>query len=89
MDVNYEISKEADIDLNKAICFFRMYDKEEAFTDDLINQLRLICSMPKAFQLRYKKVRIVQLEHFNYSIHYTIFNKRILILKILNQNQNF
>lgn len=89
MAVNYEISKEADVDLHKAMCFFRIYDKDEAFADDLLNQLQLICSMPKAFQLRYNKVRIVQLKHFNFSIHYTILNKRIIVLKILNQTQDF
>ncbi len=89
MDVNYEISKEADVELHKAICYFKLYNKEESFMDDLLNQLRVVCSMPKAFQLRYKKVRIVNLEHFNFSIHYTIYNKRIIILRILNQNQDF
>ena len=59
MDVNYEISKEADIEFHRAICYFKLYNKEESFIDDLLNQLRVICSMPKAFQLRYKNVRIV------------------------------
>ncbi|MEN3323087.1 hypothetical protein VP395_05075 [Mariniflexile soesokkakense] len=63
--MNYEISKEADVELQKAICYFKLYYKEESFMDDLLNQLRIICSMPKAFQVWYNKVRIVSLEHFN------------------------
>ncbi|MEO7284424.1 MAG: type II toxin-antitoxin system RelE/ParE family toxin [Gelidibacter sp.] len=89
MDVNYEISNEADVDLDRAICYFRLYEKEEDFIEDLLEQLRIICAMPKAFQVRYKKVRIVSLENFQYSIHYTIFRDRIIILRILNQSQDF
>ena len=89
MDVNYEICKEADIEFHRAICYFKLYNKEESFIDDLLNQLRVICSMPKAFQLRYKNVRIVNLEHFNFSIHYTIYHDLIVVLRILNQNQGF
>lgn len=89
MGVNYEISKEADIELYRAMCYFKLYNKETSFMDDLLNHLRVICLMPKAFQLRYKNVRIVNLEHFNFSIHYTIYHERIVILRILNQNQDF
>ncbi|GAL70397.1 hypothetical protein JCM19302_3519 [Jejuia pallidilutea] len=45
--------------------------------------------MPELFQVRYKKVRIVSLEYFNYSIHYTVFRNEIIVLRILNQNQDF
>ena len=36
MDVNYEISKEADIEFHRAICYFKLYNKEESFIDDLL-----------------------------------------------------
>ncbi|GGG40224.1 hypothetical protein GCM10010976_09810 [Bizionia arctica] len=89
MVVNYEISNEADLELHKALCYLKLFDKEDEFKDDLLDQLRVICSMPKAFQVRYKKVRIVNLEKFHYSIHYSIFKDKIIILRIINQNQDF
>lgn len=89
MDVNYEITNEASLELHRALCYFKLYDKENDFMDDLLEQLRTISSMPKAFQIRYKKVRIVSLENFHYSIHYSIFTDKVIILRILNQNQDF
>lgn len=89
MDVNYEISNEADIDLDRALCYFKLHEKEDDFIEDFLDQLRIVCAMPKAFQVRYKKVRIVNLENFQYSIHYTIFKKKVIILRILNQSQDF
>lgn len=89
MDVNYEISNEADLDLDRALCYFKLYEKEDDFIEDLLDQIRIIRAMPKAFQIRYKKVRIVNLESFQYSIHYTIFRNKVIILRILNQSQDF
>jgi len=45
--------------------------------------------MPYAFQIRYRNIRIVKFDQFDYSIHYAISNKRIVILRILNQSQGY
>jgi hypothetical protein len=87
--VNYKFSNEANLELHRAVCYFKLQQKEGLFLDDLIKQLKRILSMPELFQVRYKKVRIVSLEYFNYSIHYTVFRNEIIVLRILNQNQDF
>ena len=89
MDVNYDISLEAELELNKALCYFKLYDKENDFMDDLLDQLRIVSAMPEAFQIRYKKVRIVSLENYNYSIHYAVYKNSVIVLRIINQNQDF
>lgn len=89
MDVNYEITNRAQKELDKAVCYFKLIDKEEEFLSDLILQFNLIVKMPLAFQLRYRQVRIVMLNQFNYSVHYSIHHKTIFILRIINQNQDF
>ena len=89
MDVNYEMTEEAKLELHRAICYFEFLGKENSFLDDLIHQLRLIIQMPTAFQLRYQNIRIVGLQNFNYSIQYRIVNDEILILRILHQNQSY
>ena len=89
MDVNYEITDVAQKELDKAICYFKLIDKSEEFLNDLMAQLDLIIKMPLAFQLRYRQVRIITLSQFNYSIHYSIYEGTIFILRIINQNQDF
>ncbi|WP_105472416.1 type II toxin-antitoxin system RelE/ParE family toxin [Jejuia pallidilutea] len=87
--MNYKFSNEANLELHRAVCYFKLQQNEGLFLDDLIKQLKRILSMPELFQVRYKKVRIVSLEYFNYSIHYTVFRNEIIVLRILNQNQDF
>lgn len=70
MEENFEFSEEARLELYRATCYFKLIDKENEFFDDLINQLNLILSMPDTFQVRYKNVRIVHFDKFEYSIHY-------------------
>lgn len=89
MEENYDISDEAKLELHKAECLFRFLGKEEEFLDDFIHQLRIILQMPYGFQIRYRNVRIVKFEQFEYSIHYTIYKERIIVLRILNQHQDY
>uniref|UniRef100_UPI00404A6653 type II toxin-antitoxin system RelE/ParE family toxin n=2 Tax=Gelidibacter sp. TaxID=2018083 RepID=UPI00404A6653 len=90
MEENFELSDEARLELHRAKCYFKLIDKEDDFLDDLTNQLRLIQNMPEAFQIRYKNVRIIHFEKFEYSIHYRLkTNGMITIYHIINQNQDF
>lgn len=86
---NYDISDEAKLDFHKAKCFFQFMGKEEEFLDDFLHQLRIILEMPEGFQIKYRNVRIVIFERFDFSIHYTIYKERIIILGILHQRQNY
>ena len=90
MEENFEFSAEAKTELFRAKCYFKLIDREEEFLDDLINQLNIIQNMPEAFQIRYKSVRIVHFDIFDYSIHYRLkLNGKITIYHILNQKQDF
>ena len=51
MVVNYEISKEAEIDIDRAFCYFKSIGKETEFMNDVVDNLRLIQKIPKAFQV--------------------------------------
>lgn len=76
-------------ELNKAKCYFDSLGKGDLFFKDIENHIELIKEMPFAFQIRYKSVRIIALEKFSYTIHYTIYKKTIVVLNILNQSQDF
>lgn len=87
--MNYKFSQEAELELYRAQCYFKLQQKEEDFLDDLLMQLKIIQTMPYAFQIRYRNVRIVNLDYFDYSIHFAMHNGTIYILRILNQKQDF
>lgn len=80
---------EAKIELHKAKCFFEFNNKEEEFWEDFSRQIDVLLLMPKAFQVRYRNVRIVTLERFDYSIHYVVKPYGVLIYRFLNQRQNY
>jgi hypothetical protein len=83
------ISKEAEIELGVADCYFRTKNLENAFRQDFFKQVQFLETTPFSFQKKYKDIRVVLLSNFNYSIHYIIEAKTVLILRILNQRQNF
>ena len=89
MTYKVHISKEAQIELSFAECFFRAKKLEQIFLQDFKKQLQFLKTTPESFQVKYRSVRIVQFERFNYSIHYIIKNDEVLILRILNQRQNY
>ena len=80
---------EARIEIHKAKCFFEFNNKEEEFWEDFNRQIEILFLMPEAFQVRYKNVRIITLERFNYSIHYVTKPYGILIYRFLGQRQDY
>ncbi len=84
-----KFTEEAKIDFHKATCFMAFSGKEAIFWEDVDSQLNVILQMPDAFQLRYKNVRIISLNKFNYSIHYVTKPYGVLVYRFLNQHQDF
>lgn len=76
-------------ELHRAKCFFDSIEKGIEFLNDFENQIELIKTMPFAFQIRYKNVRIVNFEHFSYTIHYMVIFDTVIILNILSQFQDY
>lgn len=82
-------SEDAKIEFHKAKCFMELSGKEEALWEDVDKQLALILQFPNAFQVRYRDVRIIVLDRFNYSIHYIPKSYGILVYRFLSQSQDF
>jgi hypothetical protein len=80
---------EARIEIHKAKCLFELHNKEDEFWEDFNRQIEMVLLMPEAFQVRYKNVRIITLEQFNYSIHYVIKPYGLLIYRFLGQRLNY
>ncbi|MBS9460984.1 hypothetical protein KIM67_01080 [Flagellimonas sp. 389] len=89
MDYKVDISKEAQIELGFADCFFRTKNLEREFLKGFGKQLQFLKTTPQSFQIKYQSIRILQFEKFNYAIHYVIKNNNVLILRILNQRKSF
>ena len=89
MEFNLEFSREADIELNTIDCFFGAVGIGEKSHNDFHFRIMHIQSNPFQFQLRYKDIRMVQLKHFNYSIHYTVSANNVMVLRILGQHQSY
>jgi hypoxanthine phosphoribosyltransferase len=81
-------SEDAKRDIYRAKCQYDLAQKGDLFLDDIFNTLEVIKLMPEAFQIRYNSVRIVALEHFNFTLHYEIKNDEIKVWRILHQSQN-
>jgi hypothetical protein len=82
-------SSEASREIELAECYFKSKQLEKSFLTDLNKQFIFLEKYPQSRQIRYKNVRIHLLEKFNYSLHYVVDSKRVYILRLLNQNQDF
>ncbi len=90
MDIKYvDFTDEARVEFHKAKCFLEFNGYEIEFWSDVDKHIELIKEFPDAFQIRYKQVRIVCLEKFNYSIHYVVKPNSILVYRFLNRSQDF
>jgi len=89
MGDNIQFTEEAKIEFHKANCFFELNNKEDAFWIDVNRQMDLLMIMPFAFQIRYKNIRIINLEQFAYSIHYIIKPYGVLVYRFLNKQQDY
>ena len=89
MEYRIKVSKQAERDLIKARCHFKVYDLEEEFDNDLKKQTGYLKVNPFLFQVYYRNVRMVHFEEFRYSIHYIIKKDRVYILRVIHQKQRF
>ncbi|WP_417213156.1 hypothetical protein [Bizionia sp.] len=90
MDVKtVEFTEEARLEFHKSKCFMEFNGCENEFWSDVNRQMDLILEFPYAFQIRYKHVRVVSLQKFNYSIHYVQKPDGILVYRFLNLKQDY
>ena len=86
------ITPTALLDISEAFEYYNSKAKDLGykFTDDVDNNLRIISLMPKAYSIRYKKVRGKLLKKFPFLILYIESEKlkSIEILRIFNTYQN-
>lgn len=89
MGVKFIFTEDFRRELHIAKCHFDLIDRGEDFLDDLERQLA-ISSIPFGFQVRYRNVRIINFETFNYSVHYIVQDDaNIIILHLLGQGQDY
>ncbi len=86
---NIFFSEDAKRDIYRAKCQYDLIQKGDFFLDDIFNTLEFVKLMPEAFQIKYDNVRVVALEHFNFTIHYEIKDGQINIWRVLHQSQNY
>ena len=60
----------------------------EAFLDQIDMVFDQISSRPKAFQKRYKEVRINFTKQFPYGVHYIIEQKKVIVLAVFGESQS-
>jgi len=60
----------------------------ETFLNQIDQSFNQILNNPKAFQEQYKKVRMIFTNQFPFGIHYTIEQKRIIVLAILHTSRS-
>jgi len=82
-------TEEAKIEFHKAKCYFEFTKKEDVFWIDVNRQMDLLVLMQFAFQIRYKNIRIIHLEKFDFSIHYIIKPYGILVYRFLKNQQDY
>lgn len=87
MAVKIEYSEQSQIDVHKAKCYFDIFGKGEDFLDDLFRHEDLIRLMPEMYQIKYRTIRIANLENFKYTIHYIFHNGKIYIYRVYPHGQ--
>jgi len=82
MAVKVDYSEQSQIDIHKAKCHLDLFGKGEDFLDDLFLHEELISLMPEMFQIKYRVIRIANLENFKYAIHYVFQNGQVYIHRV-------
>jgi hypothetical protein len=89
MAYKVSISKEAQIELGIAECYYRQRGIEEGFLEDFSYQLQFLKTTPESFQVKYRNIRTIQFQTFNYFIHCDVEANKVMILRMLNQRQHY
>lgn len=89
MEYNLEFSAEAEIELHTILCYFEALEIADKFKTEFHAELTQIQENPFQYQVRYRDVRIGHLARFKYSIHFFVDEKSIIVLRILNQAQDY
>ncbi len=89
MGFKVQMLREAAVEFHVAECYFASKNLSEDFLKDFAKQLQFLKTTPHSFQVKYRGIRILNFEQFNYSIHYKVVEKEVFIYRILNQRQNF
>ena len=90
MSFQIEISDAASNDTRKA---FLWYEEKSPtlglrFENDFKQAIDLIRDNPHKFQVRYKDMHIVFLNHFPFGVHYFIKDSTVVILAVFHTSQN-
>lgn len=87
---NLEIIPLAQIDVQDISDYYKRISIKlrDKFLSDLRVYLENIQSNPKAFQLKYKEVRVVFFKRFPYGIFYKIYDNNIKVIAVVHTSRN-
>lgn len=60
----------------------------DKFLSDLKLKLEKIVSNPKAFQIKYKEVRVAFVKGFPYGIYYKVYRENIKVIAVVHTSRN-
>ena len=89
MGFKVRMLREAAVELHVAECYFASKSLSREFLNDFARQLQFLKTTPCSFQVKYKGIRALNFEQFNYSIHYKVDKEEVMIYRILNQKTEF
>lgn len=89
MAVKIIYSESAKIDIHKAKCFFDIKEKGELFLDELFRLEGYIQAMPEMFQIKYRNIRIANMDGFRYAIHYITNQETVFIYRVFPQGMEY
>lgn len=89
MEEKFRYTQDTFRELNRARCYFESLDKGDEFIDDFERQLQFLDNLPEAFQIRYRNIRIINLENFEYAIHFQIVDDKIIVVSFLSNNRDY
>lgn len=89
-DYELVLSAEALNDLDQAVEYYnRLSDGLGLeFADTIDRYFKKINQLPSASAIRYDQVRVKPIDTFPFTIHYTLTDSKIIILRVFNTYQN-
>lgn len=84
------VKDEAEEDLQSAYDWYeeQQFGLGDTFLNQIDQSFNEILNNPKAFQKRYKKVRMNFTQQFPFGVHYKIEQNKIVVLAVLHTNRD-
>ena len=85
------IAQEAYYDIEDAITYYGDKSGEELknrFKEQLTHALKYITVHPRSLAVKYRGIRICNLDYFPYQIHYLLEDKKVIVFGVFHEKIN-